>query len=529
MFNSLVSLESSTYTELRMQTIKDLNLASAFEILEALSDHQEAVIFNLCQDQATIEYRQAIMRDFMKMPKMLEELNHHLERFGKYKHQIDNELDKASRLYYLIELLKIVEASVVCLEDLYQTLCYYKIKSEGLLKLKAAVSRLMTEDLYKKMKVDMKKIRYIFSQIKSVEVSINMNTGMRPYEAQVTEVNGQKYRFPKVFRNVSDALARTETFLGRRVRNYIPVFPVEKFHMDLLEEIEYSLREHHDSIRGFLERYSMVDSTPFMKLQEEVSFYLASLNMVRFLQEASLPLCWPRIKALGERKMIVKDAYNINLAGDMLAEGILDQMVMNDVDMDDHHRLMILTGSNRGGKTTYTQMVGQIQVLTQLGLPIPAKSAEVSLVDTIMTHFPKLESESIDHGRFGRECLSFKEAYRGVTRKSLILMNESFSGTSHLESLQIADEVVRALKTKGARVIFNTHLHELGSKVDAYNEAIQNDCVCRSYIVGDITGQEIYKIYEAQPRGYSQAYEIAKSFGVTYDQLICRIKEEVAE
>lgn len=529
MFNSLVGLESSTYTELKVETIKDLNLADAFELLEAFSDHQEAVIFSLCQDEATIEYRQAIMKEFMTKPSMLEALSEHLERFEEFKYLNDNGVSRGSKLYYLIERLKIVEASVICLEEVYETLSDDTIKAEGLLKLKASVLKLMSEDLYKNMKVDMKKIRHIFSQIKSVEVSINMNTGMRPYEAQVTGVNSDNYLSPKAFHRVSEALDRTETFLGHKVKNYIPVFSVEKLDVDLLEEIEYSLRHHQDTIKTFLKTYSKVDSTPFLKLREEVSFYKASMTMVAFLQEAALPLCWPRVLGAEERKMSVKDGYNINLAGEMLKEGKLDQMVMNDVFMDAYCRLMIMTGSNRGGKTTYTQMVGQIQVLAQLGLPIPAREASLSLVDSIKTHFPLLESESLDHGRFGRECLSFKESYRGMTSQSLILMNESFSGTSHLESLQIADEVVRALKIKGSRVVFNTHLHELGMKISDYNEQIKNDCVSRSYVVGETTSEQIYKVYEAEPRGYSQAYEIAKTFGVTFDQLIDTIKGEVVK
>lgn len=136
MFNSLVSLETSTYKTLKWQTIKDLNLSRSFETLLELSNHQESVILGLCQDIKTIKYRQAIMSDFMKMPKLLEELHNHLSRFGEFRHVISNELDKASRLYYLIELLKIVEASVLCLEDLYQTLCYYQITAKGLLDLK---------------------------------------------------------------------------------------------------------------------------------------------------------------------------------------------------------------------------------------------------------------------------------------------------------------------------------------------------------------------------------------------------------
>ncbi len=525
MFNSLVSLETSTYKTLKWQTIKDLNLSRSFETLLELSNHQESVILGLCQDIKTIKYRQAIMSDFMKMPKLLEELHNHLSRFGEFRHVISNELDKASRLYYLIELLKIVEASVLCLEDLYQTLCYYQITAKGLLDLKKEVEAMMEEPLYKKMKKDMKAIRYIFSEIKSVEVSINMNTGMRPYEAQVTQVNQHIYRYPKAFRKVSDALDRTELFLGNRVRNYIPVFPVQKMHLDLLEEIEYALREHGDTLKDFLESYDKVDSSPFLRLHEEVSFYMASLDMIRTVSDCGLDLCWPTILDKKNKVLTVKNAYNLFLAEEMIGQASLDELVYNDVNLGKDVCLMVLTGSNRGGKTTYTQMVGQIQVLAQLGLPIPASEGSVSIVDALMTHFPLLETESIDHGRFGRDCLAFREAYKVMSTFSLILMNESFAGTSHLESLQVADEVMKALKVKRSRGIYNTHLHELGDKVEGYNQMVDNDCYCDSYVVGDITSNQIYKVYKEKPRGFSQAYEIAKSFGVTYDQLTAKLEE----
>lgn len=526
MFQSLVSLTTSTYKELSWQTIKDLNLAQAFEDLLELSEHQESIILGLCQDIETIQYRQQIMADFVAMPKLLEELHKHLERFGQFRYQVSNELKKASRLYYLIELLKIVEASVFCLEELFQTLCYYNIKSEGLIKLKASVEVMLEASLYKKMKQDMRQIRYIFSSIRSVEVSINMNTGMRPYEAQVTDVNEHKYRFPKAFRKVSDAIDRTDTFLGNHLRSYVPVFPVQKVHLDLLEEIEYALREHYQVLWDFLNSYNKVDSTPFMRLREEITFYLGGMNLIKDLKDNGLPLCWPKISPHSDKKMEVTNAYNLFLARELLANHSIDTLVYNRITFDQKMNQMILTGSNRGGKTTFTQMVGQIQILAQLGFQVPGLNGDISLVDTVLTHFPLQESESVNHGRFGRDCLAFKDAYKVMTEHSIILMNESFAGTSHLESLEVADEVIKALKVKGCRFVYNTHIHELGDRIESYNKIGNPNNRCDSYVVGDITSDRIYEVYASPPRGISQAYEIAKEFGVTYEQLVDRLKEE---
>lgn len=524
MFNSLVSLEESKYTKIDPQVIKDLNLSDTFELLLSLSNGQESIIGSLCQDVETIEYRQAILKDFVKYPDLLEELITHLKAFEHFRHPFENELYKSSKLYYLIELLIIVEASVECLEELYQTLCYYKIEAKGLLDLKTSVSKMMATNYYKKMKTDMKAIRYIFTGIKSIEVSVNMTTGMRPYEAQVTKVNEYSYRYPKAFRSVSDTLIGVDQFLGHRIIRYMAVFPVEKVHLDLLEEIEFALKEHKSILKDFIRTYNKVDSTPFLKLYEEATFYYASLKMIQDVRKSELPLCWPTIKDHEARCLSVTKGYNYHLAKCMKLDKTFDHMVTNDFNLDDHGRLVILTGSNRGGKTTFTQLVGQLHIFAQLGLPLPASHCTLSLVDQIITHFPMIEKESVDYGKFGRECLEFSKHFKTMTKYSLLLMNESFAGTSHLESLEVAGEVIKAVKYLGPKTVFNTHLHELGKRVEELNITIANDSIAKSYVVGDVTGDRIYKIYEAPPKGYSQALEIAKSFGVTFEQLRTKVR-----
>jgi len=165
MFSSLISLEDSKYTTISQQVIDHLNMTDIFSSLLEINEGEEAIVYQMCQDNSTISFRQSIMKDFLSNPGLLEELEEQLKAFGKFRNEFEKELDKSSRLYYLIELLLVVEASVDCLEEVYQTLTYYEIHSEGLLKLKASVGAMMTEDLYKSMKEDRKKIRYIFNQI----------------------------------------------------------------------------------------------------------------------------------------------------------------------------------------------------------------------------------------------------------------------------------------------------------------------------------------------------------------------------
>ena len=512
MFSSLVSLEGSTYNRISQQVIDNLNLAETFAQLLEINEGEEAIIYQMCQDVETINFRQAIMKDFIKSPELLVELVDQLKAFGRFRFKFEKELEKSSKLYYLIELLLVVEASVACLESLFQTLCYYPIESEGLTNLKESVEAMMVTEQYKKMKEDQKAIRYIFKQIKSVEVSINMNTGMRPYEAQITEVNSHSYRYPKAFRKVSDALEVTDIYLGKRTRHYAPLFSIERVNLDLMEEIEYALKDHKAVISDFLHNYNKIDALPFIHLHEEVTFYNAGMSFYKSLVDGGLWMNFPVVRAEQELYLSFTDAYNLHLGNVLIKEGLQDELVANTLAINKGD-VLLLTGANRGGKTTFTQMIGQLQVLAQLGFPVPAKSSVVSICDVIATHFPMVEQAAVDFGRFGRACYEFKTAFNTLDRKSLLLMNESFSGTSHLESIEIASEVVQALVDKGITTVYNTHLHELYARTRGFGSV-------KSLSVGEVGRESMYKVIEKEPRGFSQALDIAKAYGMTYELLL---------
>jgi len=259
---------------------------------------------------------------------------------------------------------------------------------------------------------------------------------------------------------------------------------------------------------------------PYVRLYEEVSFYQSSVELLQQMARAELPMTLPTLLPLGDRAFHVKGAYNINLSENIK----LADIVTNDFDMDNHGRIFILTGANSGGKTTFTQAIGQIQLLAQLGLMVPASLASISLVNGIFTHFPMVEASTVDLGRLGKECLDFSTLFKKVDSQSLILLNESFTSTSHLESLTIAGEVIKAAKYKEARVIYNTHLHELVDQVLMLNDLMDNSTPIVSITSGNQDDINSYKITEGPSSGISYAMKIAESFGITYNQLAKRLE-----
>jgi DNA mismatch repair ATPase MutS len=239
-------------------------------------------------------------------------------------------------------------------------------------------------------------------------------------------------------------------------------------------------------------------------------------------------MCRPQIAPARERRCEVKDSYNVNLVLKQLEadDGKPWVVVTNDIQIGPAGHILILTGPNRGGKTTYIQGTGLVHILAQAGCYVPGTQAVISPLDHLFTHFPLEERPESDAGRFGEEAIRLGEIFEQVTRHSLVLMNESLSSTSFSESLYLAQDLVRILRRVGARAIYSTHLHELANRVDELNNSVPGESriisIVSSPIEPDGGGDGLNRTYKLEvrpPLGQSYAREIAARYGISYGQL----------
>jgi DNA mismatch repair ATPase MutS len=275
-----------------------------------------------------------------------------------------------------------------------------------------------------------------------------------------------------------------------------------------------------------LRQYSGLHGGLFKHLRQGLIFYLGAICFIRRFEKRDLPMCRPQIAPSDERRCEVKDSYNVNLALRYFeaGDGARPVIVTNDIGIGPDGHILILTGPNRGGKTTYIQGVGAVHILAQLGLRVPGKQAVISPLDHLFTHFPLEEKPGSDAGRFGEEAIRLGKIFEQVTRHSLVLLNESLSSTSFGESLYLAQDLVRILRRIGARAIYSTHLHELASRVDELNDSVPGDSRIVSVVsspVDDAAAEKdrTYKLEMRPPLGQSYAREIAARYGISYEQL----------
>lgn len=136
--------------------------------------------------------------------------------------------------------------------------------------------------------------------------------------------------------------------------------------------------------------------------------------------------------------------------------------VPNDVRLDDRERLLILTGPNMAGKSTYMRQVALLVLMAQIGCFIPAASAEVGVVDRIFTRVGASDDLAAGRSTFMVEMSECQVIVSAATRRSLVIMDEVGRGTSTYDGISIARALVEYLVHRvGAKTLFSTHYHEL--------------------------------------------------------------------
>lgn len=170
-------------------------------------------------------------------------------------------------------------------------------------------------------------------------------------------------------------------------------------------------------------------------------------------------------------KPVVDDSDVIEITGGRhpVVEKTIDagsSFIPNDTVLDDDKRLMILTGPNMAGKSTYMRQVALIVLMAQIGSFVPASKARIGLVDKIFTRIGASDDISTGKSTFMVEMSEVSSILRNSTKRSLLLLDEVGRGTSTYDGLSIAWAIIEYINDKNvlfARTIFATHYHELNS------------------------------------------------------------------
>ena len=531
---SPLSMSSEAINDLSLDFIVSAITKDEFEqnIIKQLMTQIE------CSEEL-IKYRCDVFEDFLRIPKLRSNLTSLLEMLGELREIEKFKKDSdASSLWQLVNRMREINRYIDCIKELRSTLEGMDIHSQGLVTLRELVVKIYEDGSFEPLQQDMEELFKKVRTLRSVTIGVNLDDMLRPVRAGILSLNGKEFTDSGVLKRFmamsakkdgsgiqpNDDYAHLKTFHAAASKEFKLAYDDTPTGADRLSDsIKFVVTDILDkitrNIKDVLRKHVNVSGYAFISLIPEIIFYIRWAELIEKIQAKGLPLCKAEILPVGERCIRARDIYNLKLAIKIVSGEEL-KIVTNDLDFDDDiGRIFILTGPNRGGKTTITQALGIAVLMAQCGIYVPCSSLKLSPCDNIYTHFPADENETVDLGRLGEESSRLAEIFSKATSKSMLLLNESLATTNVTEGMYIATDVLKAMRYLGVRCIFNTHMHELAANVDKMNKAVKGSSKIESMVTGVEKGQRSFKVSVNPPQGLSYAKDIAQQYGVTFEKI----------
>lgn len=242
----------------------------------------------------------------------------------------------------------------------------------------------------------------------------------------------------------------------------------------------------------------------FAQIRAELAFYLGCANLHAALTAAHAPIARPDPADAGETGFACR-----GLADAALTLRMGRRAVGNDVEAAGRP-LVIVTGANRGGKSTFLRSLGQAQLMLQAGMFVCADAFRAALTDGLFTHFKREEDSSMKSGKFDEELVRMSGIVERLGPRGLVLFNESFAATNEREGSEVASQIVSALLGHGIRVAFVTHLYDFAHRF--HEQRAASAVFLRAERNDD--GSRSFRLIEGPPLATSYGADLyAKVFG----------------
>jgi len=493
---------------------KDLNLDQIFApILKSKKEFNlESVFFTSLNNSETIIYRQNVMRELEddRLRTFFSEFSKAIYDIGQYIITIRSLLTSKNSWQnnYVTKgrLLNYAERYCQTISVLFDRLSDLKLCSDGLIYFKEYLTEYCASESYTGLCEHVRKLREGFREVEYCMLIKDGTVRIRKYEEQAD--------------HSKQILSSFEKFRQGDVTDYRHKFPEEPYaaHVEaaVLEIVAELYKDIFDDLNAFCSKYLHFDNETILCFSREIQFYLSWLDIIAPLRDKGLDFCYPEIRETCD------ELYNIGCYDLALALAESDKTVVNDFALSAPEHIVVITGPNQGGKTTFARAFGQMHYLASLGLCVPGSEAALYLFDNILTHFGQEEDLTTLNGKLRDDLVRLRLLFDKATNRSIIIVNEIFASTTLSDAVMLGGRMMDSLAALGAPAVVVTFLDELASH-GAETVSMM------STVSADDPTKRSFKIIRKPPDGLAYAIHIASKHGLTYETLSERLKSRRQE
>ena len=484
----------------------DLNLDQVVSAIVASRDEEvlRPIFYSPYRNEKIVRYRQSVFDD-LERPDVLRIFPAFSEEMQSVRADLAYAAKITAKRHEHMVFLRAVKTYCSAVRRLLQDLDAVELLSEGLKSFRRFLRDHAASPAFETISAETDDLSRALSGLSYGMLFRGDKVTVRKYEGEPDYTVTVRERFAK-FREAEvdpPALKKRKTDTG----------------LNHIEEgiLEFVGRLFPAEFRGLADyvgrRGDFIDET-IARFDREIGFFIAYLAFIDPLRRSGLPFCRPEV-SVSSKETELEGSFDLALAMKLSREG--GRIVRNDARLSGSERLIVVTGPNQGGKTTFARMFGQVHFLAGLGCPVPGQAARLFLPDRVFTHFEREEEIANLRGKLEDELVRLHESCEAMTDDSLIVLNEIFNSTSLDDQIFLSTAILERILASdaiGVCVTFIDPLSRLNEKTVSMVSTVDPEDLAR----------RTFEIVRRPADGLAYALSLAEKHGVTYERLRTRVR-----
>ena len=483
----------------------DLNLDQVIDAITAKRQEYnlKPYFYTPLRDAETIYYRHEVMRDMEAKMLMT-----HIKAFAEKMVLVRRYLALVEKLDFKYHkegwFLEAVLVYCDAVTDLAHDLSLAEIKSRGFLAFREYVLTYFHTHGFESLAAEARKVKAGLSSVKySVVIQIGKFSVQR-YEGE-TDYSVEVERTFEKFKQGAVKDYRLDLYKGSGM-NHIEA--------QILEFVARLYPEQFAALDAFCEGHGLFVDETIQVFDREIQFYIAYLEHIAEFKRMGLVFCYPQVSATNH-DVYDHDGFDLALAHTLLNSE--KPVICNDFFLKDPERIIVVTGPNQGGKTTFARTFGQLHYLASLGCPVPGSEAQLFLYDRIFTHFEMEEDIRNLRGKLQDDLVRIHNILARATPDSILILNEIFASTTLKDAVFLSKEIMARVMELGLLCVWVTFIDELATLSEKTVSMV-------STVLPENPALRTFKIVRKPADGLAYALSIAEKHRLTYAQIKERIQ-----